>query len=81
MKICINHKKENITCGDLVYSKSADKYGFVACINESYYFIERNSFENWSVSYEDINELIENTKLELVAKNKELVIHTQIVHN
>lgn len=81
MKICINHKKENINCGDLVYSKSADKYGFVVCINDRYYFIEKNNFENWSDSYEDINKLIINTELELVAKNKELVIHTQIVHN
>lgn len=77
MQIGINKKRENIDSGDLVYSKLLDSYGFIGCINKNYYFIDKNNFDNWSDPYEELNELIENVKLELIAKNKDLIIHMQ----
>lgn len=74
MKIDISKKKEYIECGDLVYSKMLEKYGFIAHIENSYCFIEKTHFDNWSDSYEELSELIHKVDLELIAKNKDLRI-------
>lgn len=74
MKIDIENKKHYIEVGDLVYSEIYEHYGFVCCIDNKYYFVDNNSFKNYSSSYDDLNNLICNLKLELIAENKDLKI-------
>lgn len=72
MNIDIKIKKEYIDCGDLVYSKLLNENGFVGYINNNFYFLDKNNFENLSNAYKSLEELISKVELELVAKNKEL---------
>ena len=72
MNIDIKIKKEYIDCGDLVYSRLLNENGFVGYINNNYYFLDKNNFENLSNAYKSLDELISKVELELVAKNKEL---------
>lgn len=67
MKIDIENKKHYIEVGDLVYSEIYEYYGFI-CL------IDNNSFENYSSSCDNLNNLICNLKLELIAKNEDLKI-------
>lgn len=72
MKLDIKKKKEYIGRGDLGYSKLLNEHGFIGRINNKYYFIDNNYFENLSDPYEDLEELVDKVKIELVAKNKNL---------
>lgn len=72
MKIEISKKKQYIDCGDLVYSDLLSEYGFIGYIEEEFYFIDKNKFQNYSEGYQSLDELISRCKLELIAKNKEL---------
>lgn len=72
MKLDIKRKKEYITCGDLAYSELLNEHGFIGRINKNYYFIDNNYFENLSEPFEDLDELVDKLKIELVAKNKNL---------
>lgn len=72
MKIDIKIKKDPIKCGDLVHSNSLNQDGFIGYINNNYYFLDKNNFENFSSPHECLDELISNLELELIAKNKEI---------
>lgn len=72
MKLDIKKKKECIACGDLGYSELLNEHGFIGRINKNYYFIDNNYFENLSDPFEDLDELVDKLKIELVAKNKNL---------
>ena len=72
MKIDISKKKEYIACGDLGYSELLNEHGFIGRINKKYYFIDNNYFENLSEPFQDLDELVDKLKIELVAKNKNL---------
>lgn len=74
MKIDIKIKKETIKCGDLVHSKSLNEAGFIGYINNNYYFIDKNNFENFSGPHICLEELVSALELELVAKNKDIRI-------
>lgn len=74
MEIDIENKKHYIEVSDLVYSEIYEYYGFVCLIDNKYYFVDNNSFENYSSSYDNLNNLICNLKLELIAKNEDLKI-------
>ena len=79
MKIDIRIKKESIECGDLVHSRSLNEAGFIGYINNNYYFLDKNTFENLSNPYTSLEELISKVELELVAKNKELRVGIKAV--
>lgn len=72
MKIDIRIKTEYIECGDLVYSKSLNEAGFIGYINDNYYVLNKNTFEDFTDGYKSLQELISKFALELIAKNKDL---------
>jgi hypothetical protein len=77
MRIAIKRNKREIECGDLVYCKKLDEYGFVGHIDENYYFIGKNDFSSLSDGHTCIEILVSNLDLELVARNKEMLIQAQ----